>query len=129
MVDVELNTNATRLAFAHRRKDVFALNQAIRGALRISGYSQDETLFQTDTGPRAFAVGDRLVFTQNDRTMDMKNGMLGVVKAIKDGKIVVIPDGQTAMSPLTQSIITALITAMPLPSINPKAQPSIMPMC
>lgn len=48
----------------------------------------------TDTGPRAFAVGDRLVFTQNDRTMGVKNGMLGTVQAIKDSKIVVIPDGQ-----------------------------------
>jgi len=94
MVDVELNTDATRLAFAHRRKDVFALNQAIRGALRLSGRLQDETLFQTDTGSRAFAVGDRLVFTQNDRTMGVKNGMLGTVQAIKGGKVVVIPDGQ-----------------------------------
>jgi len=96
MVDVETSgSGKSRLAFAHRRKDVFALNQAIRGALKLSGHlNSDETHIQTETGPRAFSSGDRLVFTKNDRAMGVKNGMLGTVQSIDSDKFVVVPDGQ-----------------------------------
>lgn len=80
MADVAQNgTNASRLAFAHRRKDVHALNQAIRGALKEAKPQSDEIMYLTDTGYRAFAKDDRIVFTQNNREMGVKNGMLGTV--------------------------------------------------
>ena len=49
-------TGATksRLVFAHKRKDVHALNQAIRSALRSEPGAPPETMFTTDTGKRAF---------------------------------------------------------------------------
>lgn len=79
----ENGTDASRLAFAHRRKDVHALNQAIRGAirgaLRETTPQSDETMYLTETGYRAFAKDDRIVFTQNNREMGVKNGMLGTV--------------------------------------------------
>ncbi|MEM7441561.1 MAG: AAA family ATPase [Pseudomonadota bacterium] len=79
--DVELNgPETTRLAFAHRRKDVFALNQAIRAALRSSTDKSEDTLIETETGPRAFAPGDRVVFTRNERSLGVKNGQLGEVE-------------------------------------------------
>lgn len=84
----------SRLAFAHRRKDVFALNQAIRGALRHAGdVGGEEHLFETETGTRAFAAGDRIVFTANDKALSVKNGMLGTVERIEDTSISVRLDG------------------------------------
>lgn len=67
----------TRLALAHRRKDVHALNQAIRAARRID--QNPASLIETETGPRAFAEGDRIVFGKNDREIGVKNGTLGTV--------------------------------------------------
>ncbi|MEP2890929.1 AAA family ATPase [Tateyamaria sp.] len=84
MVDVSKNGGEpSRLAFAHRRKDVHALNQAIRTVLRRgrdqAAPSAQETMYLTDMGYRAFAKGERIVFTQNNREMGVKNGMLGTV--------------------------------------------------
>lgn len=47
LTDIELNgPDVSRLAFAHRRKDVYALNQAIRAGLR-HGNPEPDTLFIT----------------------------------------------------------------------------------
>ena len=94
LVDHETGgAQVSRLAFAYQRRDVFALNQAIRGALRRAGETAPEMIFETDTGPRAMAAGDRIVFTQNDRALGVKNGMLGTVDVVADGEIVVTLDG------------------------------------
>lgn len=85
----------SRLAFAHKRKDVHALNQAIRSALRADGNAPPESLFTTETGRRAFAADDRIVFTRNDKDIGVKNGMLGTVMAADDGEISVALDGDT----------------------------------
>ncbi|MCT4609430.1 MAG: AAA family ATPase [Pelagimonas sp.] len=80
MADVGQNGwKTSRLAFAHRRKDVHALNQAIRGAMQDADQIGPETMYLTETGYRAFAKDDRIVFTQNNREMGVKNGMLGTV--------------------------------------------------
>ncbi|OIQ25163.1 MAG: hypothetical protein BM562_17495 [Alphaproteobacteria bacterium MedPE-SWcel] len=93
-MDVAANGTAkSRLAFAHKRKDVHALNQAIRSALRSNGEVPPETLFTTDTGKRAFATDDRIVFTRNDKDIGVKNGMLGTVMTVQDGEIAVALDG------------------------------------
>ncbi|MEM7664114.1 MAG: Ti-type conjugative transfer relaxase TraA, partial [Pseudomonadota bacterium] len=52
-----------------------------------------ETLFATETGPRAFGAGDRIVFGRNDRELGVKNGMLGTVERIDGSKITVQLDG------------------------------------
>ncbi|MGE3362853.1 MAG: hypothetical protein AB7I34_05290 [Rhizobiaceae bacterium] len=67
--------SSTQLAFAHRLKDVFALNQAIQRAPRSSAGADDEIIFATETGPFAFAAGDRIVFTRNGKELGVKNGM------------------------------------------------------
>lgn len=93
-MDVAANGTAkSRLAFAHKRKDVHALNQAIRTALRSDNDTQPETLFSTETGKRAFAADDRIVFTRNDKDIGVKNGMLGKVVTVSDGEIAVALDG------------------------------------
>ena len=90
MASIEMNgPDISRLAFAHRRKDVYALNQAIRSAMRSSGTSKPESLFDTETGPRAFAQGDRIVFTRNDKAIGVKNGMLGTVAKTSRNQIMV----------------------------------------
>lgn len=88
MIDLELDdinkTASSRLALAHRRKDVHAINQAIRIQRKAAGDLQeaDEALIQTEHGKRTFAKGDRIVFTKNDRELGVKNGMLGTVQLV-----------------------------------------------
>lgn len=96
-MDVAVNGDDTsRLAFAHKRRDVFTLNQAIRSALREDQETPPiEQLYQTDTGKRAFAAGDRLVFGRNDKDLGVKNGMLGTVEQAQTGELCVRIDGDT----------------------------------
>lgn len=91
---IEGGASVKQLAFAHKRKDVHALNLAIREALRPGETAQAETLFTTETGPRAFANGDRIVFGRNDKELGVKNGMLGTVQQVEDTKISVLLDGE-----------------------------------
>lgn len=51
-----------------------------------------EALFQTDHGPRAFAVGDRVIFTRNDHDLGVKNGSFGVVEEIDNDQLRVCMD-------------------------------------
>ncbi len=95
-MDVAANgADKSRLAFAHKRKDVHALNQAIRSALRADQDAPPETMFTTETGNRAFAAEDRIVFTRNDKDISVKNGMLGTVITAQNGEIAVALDGDT----------------------------------
>lgn len=96
MMDVAASgSDKSRLAFAHKRKDVHALNQAIRASLRSEQDVPPETLFTTATGKRAFAKDDRIVFTRNDKDIGVKNGMLGTLVTASDGEISVTLDGDT----------------------------------
>ena len=95
-MDIAANGNTkSRLAFAHKRKDVHALNQTIRSALRSGQDAQSETMFATVTGKRAFATEDRIVFTRNDKDIGVKNGMLGTVVTAQNGEISVVLDGDS----------------------------------
>ncbi len=90
MADVESRgSDASRLAFTHRRKDVFAINQAIRMGRKSGGDLADEQLFRTDHGPRAFAPGDRIMFTKNDTELGVKNGLLGTVENVGNNHMTV----------------------------------------
>lgn len=92
MADWQDKPKSSRLALAHRRKDVHAINQAIKSARRANSETKTETLFDTDHGPRSFAPGDRLLFTRNDTTLNVRHGMLGTVKKVGDGQIIVALD-------------------------------------
>ena len=82
-------SSASRLALAHRRKDVHAINQAIKAALREKEGSKPEALFDTDHGPRASGEGDRILFTRNDATLNVRNGMLATVAKISHRQLTV----------------------------------------
>ncbi len=114
LADNEEHPQGTRVAMAHRRADVRALNAAIRSELqnrqrlvRSPGLSDDadcgdrgdgeagrELTFQTNNGKRAFGPGDRIIFLENNRDLGVKNGMLGTVEHVEPNKIIARLDGR-----------------------------------
>ncbi|WCA60700.1 Ti-type conjugative transfer relaxase TraA [Agrobacterium tumefaciens] len=122
VADSEKRADGTRVAMAHRRADVRALNAAIRSELqnrqrlershgssaggdRGDGEVVGECTFQTSHGKRAFAAGDRIIFLENNRDLRVKNGMLGTVEHVEKGKIIARLDGRggDSVSILTDS--------------------------
>jgi Ti-type conjugative transfer relaxase TraA len=98
LADRDQRPEGTRVAMAHRRSDVHAINEAIRTELQDRGeLARDEEggarTFQTNAGSREFAPGDRIVFLENNRDLGVKNGMLGTVKAVEPGRIFTRLDG------------------------------------
>lgn len=83
----------SRIALAHTRADVEALNGAIRMGRKVRGELMDERVYQTAQGERKFAHGDRLVFLENNRDLNVKNGMLGTVIHAREGRLSVELDG------------------------------------
>ncbi|MGO8045271.1 Ti-type conjugative transfer relaxase TraA [Rhizobium johnstonii] len=104
VADRSANPNDTRIAMAHRRDDVRAINAGIRARLQESGElakgshppgdKGEELTYQTHNGKRSFARGDRIVFLENDRDLGVKNGMLGEVIAVAPDAIQVRLDGK-----------------------------------
>ncbi|QTG14581.1 Ti-type conjugative transfer relaxase TraA [Agrobacterium tumefaciens] len=114
LADSEKRADGTRVAMAHRRADVRALNAAIRSELqnrqrlerspglgdgadcgdRGNGEDVGERVFQTNNGKRAFAAGDRIIFLENNRDLRVKNGMLGTVEHVEPNKIIARLDGR-----------------------------------
>ena len=93
--------NKSRLALAHRRKDVHAINQGIRTTLQAEGKLQNEKLLNTEHGPRTFAHGDSLLFTRNDPNLNARNGMLATVMKVEDDKMTVSIDNEDEKSSRT----------------------------
>ncbi|NEI99754.1 Ti-type conjugative transfer relaxase TraA [Rhizobium ruizarguesonis] len=104
VADRSAHPDATRIAMAHRRDDVRAINAGIRAALQERGELAkasnpsegrgEELSYQTNNGKRSFARGDRIVFLENDRDLGVKNGMLGEVIAVAPDAIQVRLDGK-----------------------------------
>ncbi|WP_416409209.1 Ti-type conjugative transfer relaxase TraA [Agrobacterium rosae] len=116
------NPDASRIALAHRRVDVRAINDAIREALQAEGRlakgsalgsgddeasivkvgtdlalkSDREIVYQTVNGKRGFAPGDRILLLENNRDLGVKNGMLGRVEAVEPNAIQIRLDGSSA---------------------------------
>jgi Ti-type conjugative transfer relaxase TraA len=98
LADRDERPDGTRVAMAHRRADVHAINGAIRTELQDRGeLAQGEDAgaltFQTNDGKREFAPGDRIVFLENNRDLGVKNGMLGTVEAVEPGRLTARLDG------------------------------------
>ena len=120
LADREDRPDGSRVAMAHRRVDVRAINDAIRAGLQQrgelaqvahggsgeghqlsigEGRAQERPralTYQTNDGKRDFAEGDRIVFLENDRDLGVKNGMLGKVLSVERDAIQVLLDGRTA---------------------------------
>ncbi len=104
VADRSAQPNDTRIAMAHRRDDVRAINAGIRARLQERGELAkasnpsegrgEELSYQTNNGKRSFARGDRIVFLENDRDLSVKNGMLGEVISVAPDAIDVRLDGK-----------------------------------
>lgn len=98
LADLEVRWSGSRIALAHRRVDVRAINADIRASLQDShklgrGQEDGELTFQTNDGKRAFAPGDRIVLLKNNRDLGVKNGMLGTVEAVEPAALQIRLDG------------------------------------
>lgn len=100
----EHGSKRSRLALAHRRKDVYAINQAIRQAKRDIEGVKPELLINTNMGPRAFTEGDRVLFTRNDRNLGVRNGMLGTVVNIEGGQLSIETYSEGKYDPKTVTV-------------------------
>jgi len=96
----------TSIMLAYTREDVEYLNAEARRILKENGelgkdkefktiyrtsdpLSIEEHQMITQEGKRSFAINDRLLFLQNDRTLGVMNGNLGTVKRITGRTITV----------------------------------------
>jgi len=113
LADRAQNPEGSRIALAHRRVDVRAINDGIRERLQAEGLlakgdgqhnvetndNRDqrnrELVYQTVNGKRAFAPGDRIVLLENNRNLDVKNGMLGTVEAVEPNALHLRLDGSS----------------------------------
>jgi Ti-type conjugative transfer relaxase TraA len=116
LADRDGRPEGSRIALAHRRIDVRAINDAVRSALQARGdlakaalgdFEQGiregqgqgadsfnrEIVYQTNDGRRGFAPGDRIVLLENNRGLGVKNGMLGTVTAVQPDALQVTLDG------------------------------------
>lgn len=96
--DLEARPSGSRIALAHRRVDVRAINADVRLSLQDShrlgrGEEGGERTFQTNDGKRSFAPGDRIVLLENNRDLGVKNGMLGTVVAVEPDALKIRLDG------------------------------------
>ena len=119
LADRRDNPHHSRIALAHRRVDVRAINDAIRQGLQAegvlakgsgnnaandAGQTGGEIIYRTVNGRRAFAAGDRIVLLQNDRGLGVKNGMLGTVDAVEPDALQLRLDGGTGRQKNGRSI-------------------------
>jgi len=91
---IKYGDNKSRLAIAYKRQDANKINQLIRYAQSSLGGLENEIRYKTDHGIRAFSIGDRLVFTKNDKDLGVKNGLLGTVIGVKAQHLSVRLDGK-----------------------------------
>jgi Ti-type conjugative transfer relaxase TraA len=82
----------SRIMLAHTRADVHELNNTARAELRVAGALGEDVSIKTNRGARLFAAGDRFLFLRNDRTLGVKNGMLGTVEHIHGHGITIRAD-------------------------------------
>lgn len=119
LADRDQRPEGSRVAMAHRRADVRAINEAIRSELKDRGELAQVELapeagktdrievdeargqvparaftYQTNDGKRDFAEGDRIVFLENNRDLGVKNGMLGTVERVEANLVVAQLDGK-----------------------------------
>src|SRR6185437_3069482 len=95
------------LVLAHRRRDVAELNAGIRSRLKAQGRLGEERHYALMQGERRaeidLAAGDRIVCTQNDRQLGVKNGSFGTVLELGEHAVHVrLDDGAEKSIDLTE---------------------------
>jgi len=77
------NPQARQIMLAYRRDDVRDLNERARAVRRAAGELGEDFAVATERGARQFAVGERVYFLRNERSLGVKNGTLGTVERIE----------------------------------------------
>ncbi|KUM25577.1 hypothetical protein AU467_25720 [Mesorhizobium loti] len=80
--DTAVDPSASRFVFAYTNKDVDVLNKDLRAVRRERGELGEDFVFTTKHGEAAFAVGDRLQFTDTLKNAGIYNGNAGVITNI-----------------------------------------------
>ena len=83
----------SQIILAYTREDVATLNGLARQRMRDGGELGDDATVRTEQGKRLFAQGDRVMFLRNDRGLNVKNGTLGTVERVGQGRMAVRLDG------------------------------------
>jgi len=91
--DRQAEPDKTRIMFTHTNAEVRELNQEARERVRASGELGEDRTVAADRGERDFAAGDRIMFLRNERSLGVKNGTLGTLERIEDGRMGVRLDG------------------------------------
>lgn len=81
------SAGADVLMLAHRNKDVYALNEEARAAIKANGGLLDEVSFKAVRGERKIAVGERIVFLEKSRDLGVENGTFATVLSLGKGVI------------------------------------------
>jgi Ti-type conjugative transfer relaxase TraA len=79
----------TRIILTHTNAEVRALNEEARGRMRATGKLGQDVGVTVDRGRRDFAPGDRIMFLRNERSMGVKNGTLGTLEQVGEGRMAV----------------------------------------
>ena len=95
MADRQHDPAASQMLLAYTRADVAEFNRLARETLRAAGRLGPDQAVETTSGERAFAVGDRVMFLRNERSLGVKNGTLGTLVALgRPGMEVRLDDGR-----------------------------------
>jgi Ti-type conjugative transfer relaxase TraA len=84
--DAEERPGASRFVFAYTNRDVDTLNAELRQVRRTRGeLTGADVELDTKHGPAAFAVGDRVQFTDTDKRRHIYNGNAGTITGLDAG--------------------------------------------
>jgi Ti-type conjugative transfer relaxase TraA len=84
----------SRLMLTATRAEAAHLNAAAREVEKSRGRLERGEIITTERGLKEFAVGDRVYFLRNERSLGVKNGSLGTLEAVYGGVLQVKLDGR-----------------------------------
>ncbi len=118
--DGQQSPDKSRIILTHTNNEVRALNEAARDKMREAGDLGDDVAVKVERGARSFAIGDRVIFLQNDRGLGVKNGTLASIERASPQSLTVrTDDGRSASFDL--KTMTGSTIAMPPPSTRCRA--------
>ena len=80
--DRQARPGESRIILTHTNDEARALNEAARDRMRAAGDLGADVAVRVERGDRMFAPGDRIIFLRNERSLEVKNGTLGVVEQV-----------------------------------------------
>ncbi|MFO1503496.1 MAG: Ti-type conjugative transfer relaxase TraA [Steroidobacteraceae bacterium] len=84
-----VSEGASVLMLAHSRKDVQELNELVRDMRKGRGELGDGVIVETERGQREMAVGERIYFLRNEKSLGVKNGTLAEVTGFEKHTVTV----------------------------------------